>query len=249
MRSDTALVNTVLSDTEIDRALVITAHPDDVDFGAAATIAGWTSAGIEVIYCVITDGDAGGFDPAVDRADIPGIRRAEQLAAAASVGVTDVRFLGYTDGTLTVTLGLRRDLSRIIREVRPQRVLVQSPERNWVRIQASHPDHLAAGEAALQAIYPDARNPYAHTELLAVEGLAAWTVREVWLMAGPRSDHYIDVTDRFDRKLAALREHHSQVDHMDDLETMLRDWLGRNAADAGWELGRLAEAFQVLFIE
>jgi LmbE family N-acetylglucosaminyl deacetylase len=123
----------VLEDSQVSRVLVVTAHPDDVDFGAAGTVARWVDAGIAVTYCVITDGDAGGFDPAVPRSEIPGIRRAEQVAAAAAVGVTDVRFLGYRDGELTVTHGLRRDLSRVIREVRPDRMLIQSPERNWSR--------------------------------------------------------------------------------------------------------------------
>src|SRR6266545_246995 len=156
----------MLDDDEVERALVIVAHPDDVDFGAAGTVSTWTGAGIDVTYCIVTDGDAGGFDPSVPRAEIPGIRRAEQTAAAKEVGVADISFLGYPDGRLTATLELRRDLARVIRQVRPQRVLCPSPERNWQRIFASHPDHLAAGEASLAAVYPDARNPFAHPELL-----------------------------------------------------------------------------------
>jgi len=132
----------------------------------------WTQAGIEVVYCICTDGDAGGFDPSVDRADIPGIRRAEQEAAARAVGVSDVRFLGYSDGRLESTFELRRDISRVIRQVRPQRALIQSPERNWARVGASHPDHLAAGVSAMAAVYPDARNPIVHVELLRDEGLS-----------------------------------------------------------------------------
>ena len=124
----------MLTDDEVQRALVIVAHPDDVDFGAAGTVATWTGAGIEVAYCIVTDGDAGGFDPNVPRAEIPGIRRAEQTAAAKVVGVSDLAFLGYPDGRLTATLDLRRDLAREIRRVRPQRVLCPSPERNWQRI-------------------------------------------------------------------------------------------------------------------
>jgi LmbE family N-acetylglucosaminyl deacetylase len=147
----------------VERVLAVMAHPDDVDFGAAGTIRAWTDAGIEVTYCLITNGDAGGFDPAVPRSEIPAIRQAEQRAAGAVLGVTDVRFLGYRDGELSVSHELRRDISRVIRQVRPDRMLIQSPERNWRRIQASHPDHLAAGEAAIQAVYPDARNPFAHT--------------------------------------------------------------------------------------
>ncbi len=236
----------VLDDSEVQRVLVVTAHPDDVDFGASGTIATWTSAGVEVTYCVCTDGDAGGFDPAVDRAEIPGIRRAEQQAAAAVVGVSDVRFLGYRDGALEPTQELRRDISRVIRQVRPQRMLIQSPERNWARIGASHPDHLAAGVAAIAAIYPDARNPFAHPSLLADEELAEWAAAETWLMAHPDSNHAVDVTDRFDTKIAALRAHASQTSHMDDLESRLREWGAVNAEAAGLPAGRIAERFFVV---
>jgi LmbE family N-acetylglucosaminyl deacetylase len=236
----------VLDDAEIERVLVVTAHPDDVDFGASGTVAGWTSRGVEVTYCVITDGDAGGFDVDVPRSQIPAIRRAEQVAAAAAVGVHDVRFLGYPDGRLTVTQELRADISRVIRQVRPQRLVQQSPERNWERIGASHPDHLAAGEAALNAVYPDARNPFAHPHLLD-EGFEAWTVAEVWVMAGPRSGHYVDITDAFPTKLAALRAHASQTGHMgDELEERLRQWGGLNASRGGLPEGRLAESFMIV---
>ena len=229
------------------RVLVVVAHPDDLDFGAGGTIASWTEAGFEVSYCVITDGDAGGFDPTVPRGEIAGIRQAEQRAAAAVLGVDDVTFLGYPDGRLTVSIELRRDLSRVIRQKRPHRVLTQSPERSWERVYASHPDHLAAGEAAMCAVYPDARNPFAHLEL-AAEGLEAWTVGEVWVMggAGGVADRYVDITDVFDRKLAALRAHDSQTAHMTDLEERLRFWGEANARAGSLPEGRLAEMFRVL---
>ncbi|MCU1673053.1 MAG: GlcNAc-PI de-N-acetylase [Frankiales bacterium] len=231
----------------VERVLVVVAHPDDVDFGAGGTIATFTEAGLEVSYCIVTDGDAGGFDPDVPRDQIGGIRQAEQRAAAKAVGVEDVVFLGYPDGALEVSLQLRKDISRVIRQKRPHRLLTQSPERNWDRIYASHPDHMAAGEAALCAVYPDARNPFAHLEL-AQEGLDAWTVGEVWVMAGTGggANRYVDVTDVFDRKVEALRAHESQTAHMDDLEGMLRGWLGLNAHAGGLLDGRLAEAFRVL---
>lgn len=230
----------------VERALVVMAHPDDVDFGSAGTIATWTDSGIEVSYCIVTDGDAGGFDPTVPRDQIGGIRQAEQRAAAKEVGVEDVVFLGYPDGQLAVSFDLRRDISRVIRQRRPQRLLMQSPERNYERIYASHPDHLAAGEAAMCAVYPDARNPYTHLEL-AAEGHEAWTVSETWVQtAGDGATTYVDVTDVYDRKLAALRAHASQTAHMDDLDGLLRQWLSRNAAAGGLPEGRLAEAYRVL---
>ncbi len=234
-------------DAEVARILVITAHPDDVDFGMAGTVATWTDAGIEVIYCIVTNGDAGGSDPSVSRADMAILRQAEQIAAAKCVGVSDVRFLGYPDGRLEASLDLRRDLARVIRQVRPDRVACPSPERNYARMPASHPDHRAAGSAALDAVYPDARNPFAFPEL-ADEGLEPWIVREVWISGSPQLTHYVDVTDTFDRKIAALRAHESQTSHMDNLADMLRGWLSRSAAMAGLPEGRLAEAFQVLEI-
>jgi LmbE family N-acetylglucosaminyl deacetylase len=232
-------------ETPVDRVLVVTAHPDDVDFGAAGSVTAWTDAGTEVAYCIVTYGEAGGFDE-TPRAEMATLREAEQRAAAKVAGVSDVTFLGYPDGRLYVTHELRRDITREIRRVRPQRVVIQSPQRNWQRIFASHPDHLAAGEATMCAVYPDARNPFAHPELLADEGLDAWTVSEVWLMGGPQPNRYVDVTDTFDRKVAALRAHASQTGHMTDLDGMLRGWLTANALAGGLAEGRLAEAFQVV---
>ena len=149
----------MLEDPEVERALVVMAHPDDVDFGAAGTVALWNRAGISVTYGIVTDGDAGGFDPAIPRAEIPGIRQREQRAAAAVVGVSDVHFLGYTDGDVHPSQDLRRDISRLIRQVRPQRMLIQSPDRKWEHIPASHPDHMAAGRLPSEPSIPMPATP------------------------------------------------------------------------------------------
>ena len=236
--------------TDVTLVLVVTAHPDDVDFGAAGTVATWTAAGIEVAYCICTSGDAGGFD-ATPRHEMAALREAEQRAAAKEVGVSDVRFLGYPDGRLTPSLELRRDISREIRRVRPQRVLIPSPEIWWRRLPASHPDHRAAGEAAVAAVYPDARNPFAHPELIAEEGLEAWSVGELWLMAAPdeRIDHAVDITDVIGRKVAALRAHASQTTHMTDLDQRMRSLGGVWAHRFGLTAGRFAEAFQIVSID
>jgi LmbE family N-acetylglucosaminyl deacetylase len=236
----------MIDDSEIQRILVINAHPDDVDFSAAGSVALWTDAGIEVIYCIVTDGDAGGHDENVPRAEVPALRRAEQAAAAKQVGVHDLRFLGYPDGRVEATLALRRDLARVIRQVQPDRVLCPSPDRNYQRIYATHPDHRAVGSAALDAVYPDARNPFAFAELLADEGLEPWSVREVWIAGGAGPDLYVDVTASFPRKVAALRAHQSQTGHMEGLEEFLRGWMARSAAQGGLPEGSLAEAFQVI---
>jgi len=232
-------------DAEVARILVVTAHPDDVDFGAAGSVATWTDAGIDVSYCIVTDGDAGGFDPSVPRGEIPAIRRAEQTAAAKTVGVTDLHFLGHPDGRLEPTIELRRDISRVIRIVRPGRVVCQSAERNYARIFASHPDHLAAGEATLCAVYPDSRNPFAHPEL-AAEGLEPHTVAEVWIMAATVATQVVDITDTVDRKIAALRCHESQLANPEAIDDLIRNW--GEAVAKGFDLpaGRLAESFQVV---
>jgi LmbE family N-acetylglucosaminyl deacetylase len=176
------------------------------------------------------------------------LRRAEQIAAAKCVGVSDLRFLGYPDGRVEATLALRKDLARVIRQVQPGRVVCPSPERNFARVGASHPDHRAVGSAAMDAVYPDARNPFAFPELLADEQLEPWSVPELWIAGGPQPNEFTDVTEAFPRKVAALRAHVSQTGHMDDLEGMLRGWMTRTAQAAGLPEGRLAEAFQAIQI-
>jgi len=231
--------------TGVERVLVVMAHPDDVDFGFAGSVAVMTDAGIEVAYCIVTDGDAGGSDRSQSRVEMAKLRRDEQTAAAACVGVTDLTFLGHPDGRLESTLEVRRDIARVIRRVRPQRVVGPSPERNWQRIFASHPDHLAAGVATMAAVYPDARNPFAHPELLE-EGLEPHTVEEIWMMAFPTPDTWVDVTDHFDRKIAALQCHRSQVGGWEDLPDAMRQWGSAIAHQGGLADGRLAEAFRVI---
>ena len=227
----------------IERVLVVTAHPDDAEFAVGGTVASLTAAGIAVACCVITDGDAGGIDRVATRSEVGALRRREQVAAAAVLGVRDVHFLGYKDGELAATLDLRRDISRVIRQVRPGRMLVHSPERDWHRLCTIHPDHLAAGEASVFAVYPDSRNPFAHPTLLEDEGLDAWTVPEVWMFGTQEPNHWVDVTEFSSRQLAALREHHSQTDQMADLgESITRRGAGE-AVRAGLPPGRVAEGF------
>ena len=235
-------------DSQVTRVLAVAAHPDDLDFGAAGTVSQWTDAGVQVTYLLCTRGDQGGFDD-TPREAIPLLRETEQRAAAKAVGVTDVRFLeGFKDGWLEPSHDLQREIVRVIRQVRPDRMLIQSPERYWDRIGASHPDHLASGEASIRAIYPAARNRFAYPELLADEGLEPWVVKQVWLMADPASSHVVDITASFDRKLEALHAHRSQTSHMDDLEGMLRSWGERTAHAHGLPEGALAEVFRVVTI-
>jgi LmbE family N-acetylglucosaminyl deacetylase len=132
----------------------------------------------------------------------------------------------------------------VIRRVRPQRVVSQSPQRNFQRLYASHPDHLATGEATLCAVYPDARNLFAHPELVSEEGLEPWTVSEVWIMAGADVDEYVDTTEVIDRKVKALLCHTSQIADADALDHLLRQWGAGIAKSVGLPEGSYAEAFQ-----
>jgi len=232
--------------TGVERVLVVVAHPDDVDFGWAGSVAVMTDAGVDVSYCLVTDGDAGGAETGIPRDEMAALRRDEQRAAAAIVGVSELHFLGYADGRVEASLDLRCDITRVIRKVRPNRVITQSPDRNWDRIYASHPDHLAAGEAAVAAVYPDARNRWAHPELEA-EGLEPWTVGALWMGIG-REDatHYVDITDAVDRKIEALMSHKSQLPDPEATATMVRSWTGAIAQVAGLPEGRSAEAMRVV---
>jgi LmbE family N-acetylglucosaminyl deacetylase len=236
----------VLDEAQIERVLVITAHPDDVDFGAAGTVASLTDRGVHVTYCIVTDGDAGGFEIAVSRAEVSALRREEQTRAAKEVGVDDLVFLAQPDGRLQADLGLRELLARVIRQVRPQLVITQHPVRNLNRIRASHPDHLAVGEAALCAVFPDSRNPFAFPHLLQAEGLEPWTVPEVWLFGGGDGARVVDITAQLDRKLRALRAHESQHEDQDQIASFVAEWGRTIGAQYGLGDGRAGEVFLVV---
>jgi len=238
-----------MSEQELPRvALVIVAHPDDAEFGCAGSVAAWARDGWDVYYVIITDASGGGSDEATDvglaaRQQITATRKAEQRAAAKILGLRDVVFLDRPDGTLQPTIDLRRDLVRLMRTYRPTRVLCQSPERTWqpaYSIGRHHPDHLAAGEATIAALYPASQNPWDFPELLA-EGLAPHKVRELYVMGAPVINHAVDITDTFDLKIAALAAHDSQLGpRMAELEPRLREW----AAETGKQYSmQYAEVF------
>ena len=236
----------MLAEHEVERALVIVAHPDDAEFWAGGTIAHWVDAGVAVTYCVLTDGETGGYDASIRRDDIPHIRRAEQQKAAAWLGVKDVRFFGLAEGELQPgDMQLRRELVALIRDARPQRIITWSPEWNWPRFRSCHPAHLPAGALVLSAIYPDAGNQFAHMSLRE-EGFEAWTVHEAWLINSPHANHYVDITETFERKCTAVRLHKSQTGNRQDLAAELRERIAPNTAAAQLPAERLAEAFQVV---
>ena len=234
----------VLKPEEIERALVVTAHPDDVDFGAAGTVAVLTDAGVEVTYCLVTDGEAGGFDQTVSRTRMAAIRREEQTKAAAEVGVTELVFLGHADGGVEFGMELRHEISRVIRQFRPQVVITQSPHINLDSVYGSHADHVATGQGTWAAVYPDARNPFAFPELL-TSGFEPWSVDEIWIMLADATDT-IDISDQLDRKIRALLCHVSQHRDPAGLEERVREWYLQLGRDGGLAEGRSAERFRVV---
>ena len=228
-------------------AMVVMAHPDDAEFGCGATVAAWAREGWDVYYVICTDASGGGSDEATDvgpaaRRAITDTRKAEQREAARILGVRDIVFLDLPDGTLQPTIELRRELVRLMRRYRPTRVVCQSPERTWkpaYPIGRHHPDHLAAGQAAMAAIYPACQNPWDFPELLD-EGLPPHKVRELYVMGAPEVNHVVDVSATFDLKLAALAAHHSQVGaRMAELEPRLRTWAAEMGAQHGFQYAEL----------
>jgi len=204
-------------DLDIQRALVMMAHPDDPEFSAGGTIAVWTQAGVEVGYIIITSGDKGTDNPTIDSTALMRIREAEQCAAAARLGVKHVRFLRYRDNELQPTIELRRELAREICRFRPDAVICQDPTTFYFGPTGlNHPDHRAAGEAVLAAIYPTARDWMNLPELKA-EGLQPHKVREILLSGTLNPDYWVDITPVIDAKIAALLEHRSQIKDPDGL--------------------------------
>ncbi len=223
------------------RILVIAAHPDDIEFGVAGTVAQWTDEGHDVSYCLVTDGGAGSNAPDADLAELVRVREVEQREAAACVGVTDVRFLGYPDGTLQPTLELRRDLTRLIRELKPQRVVISDPTMVFAgNYYINHPDHRAAAEAALYAVFPSAGTRPIFPELLAA-GYEPHDVDELWLQFSDHPDTFVDVSAQEDRKIAALLCHRSQVGP--EVGDMVRKWDAEDGLKHGCAY---AESFRVM---
>ena len=237
----------MLDEASVERVLAVIAHPDDAEFWAAGTIAQWTDAGVGLTYCVLTDGENGSHDPGIARERIPAIRRDEQRKAAGLLKVGEVHFMGLDEGLIDpASRELHEQLVRIIRQVRPQRVLTWSPERNWARFRSCHPDHLATGEATLRAIYPDAGNRLALRSLYEEEGLDGWTVGRSVAVQQPAREQVCGYHGYLPRKTAAVAAHHSQVAARRDLAGDLRARAAAIAAEGALPEGRLAEAFQVV---
>ena len=230
------------------RAMVIMAHPDDIEFGCAGTVARWVREGCTVRYVLVTSGDVGIAKPDITRAQAAEIREAEQIAAAAVVGVHDVVFLRERDGMVENTMELRKKLVRQIRQFRPEAVIITDPTVLWAgENYINHPDHRAVAYAAVDAIFPAAGQPHLFEEL-AEEGLKAHKIRKVYAMnwgEGTPGSTWVNISDTMDLKLEALHKHVSQINTW-DVDAMLRSW-GAEAAK-GKEM-TYAEIFRVVTLE
>jgi LmbE family N-acetylglucosaminyl deacetylase len=226
--------------------MVIAGHPDDADFGPAGTAARWIDEGSTGWLVCCTSGDAGGEDPSADPLALAAVREREQRAAAAVIGYAGVSFLHMPDGALVNDLILREHLVREIRTFRPDAVLATDPSVIFYTFGGiNHTDHREAGLAAVDAVYPAARNPMAFP-WLARDGLAAHAVRRLYLFWPNEPDVRVDISATIDRKIAALREHVSQIKEPDKLDERMRSW----AKEEGEPIGAAAgEALRLIVID
>lgn len=232
---------------DIKRVLVVVAHPDDIDYGSAGTIAMFNEQGIQVSYCLVTSGDAGGDSDGLTKDQRIELRESEQSAAGRIVGVENIHYLRMSDGQIEFNLDLREKITRVIRKEKPDLVISQSPQRIYERIYASHPDHLAVGEATLSAVYPDAQNPHAFPHLLD-EGYSAHGVKAVWVVSHKNPDTFVNITNVIERKLEALFKHESQIEDKEQTRAMVEKWCSDTAKAAGFEKGQFAEAYKFIQI-
>ena len=230
-------------DEEFSRGMVVVAHADDAEFGCSGTVAKLCAEGWEMVYVMCTDGSKGSSDREITQAELSAIRREEQINAGRVLGLKDVVFLDYEDSLLQPTLELRKDIAREIRRYKPDVLITMYPMRSlnggWG---VGHPDHMAAGEAALQAVFPTARDHMTFPDLLEA-GFEPHKVAEVWIMGHPEPDHYVDVTKHMDTSVAALMEHKSQMDGRDEVWARERmgQWKRERAKGRGIQH---AEAFR-----
>lgn len=224
-----------------ERVLVVAAHPDDIEFGAAGTVARWIDEGARVRYLLVTRGDKGSDDPAVDPRELGVLREAEQRRAAAELGVEGVDFLAEPDGQVEASLRLRERITYAIRRFQPEIVMSHDPtvlfvNNEWV----NHPDHRAVGMATVDAVFPTARDPlnlHEHIEA----GLGPWKVAELYLWSTNEANQLVDIGETLDRKISALRCHESQFHEFADTER----WLRRTSEELGERAGyRAAEGFR-----
>ncbi len=223
----------------LDRAMVIVAHPDDPEFGCAGTVVKWAQAGREISYVLLTSGDKGSHDPDLRPGRLAALREEEQRAAARELGVKRVIFLRHPDGLLENTLELRRQISNLIRQHRPHILVTIDPWRHY----QLHPDHRAAGQAALDGMYA-AREWGIFPEQL-VDEVEPWRVREAYLFWTDNADHWEDISGSIETRISALSHHASQVGlKMDELAERIRAWTREMGEEAGYEHAEAFKRFQ-----
>ena len=231
-------------DLDIERAMVIYAHPDDAEFMVAGTVAKWAKAGVEVTYCMVTNGASGSQDPKMTREKLRAIRYAEQRKAAKVLGVKHVVFLGYEDGYLYPTLEVRKDVARQVRIHKPDVIIAMDPQFRVSDEYINHPDHIAAGEVALRTINPDASTRQMFPELWRDEKLEPHKPKALFLETFGDGGTVIDITDTMETKIKALLLHHSQLGP--EAEGFVRDWNKRTGKSKGYKFG---ESFKVILLE
>lgn len=223
--------------------LAVAAHPDDVDFGFAGSIAKWAQNGAAVYYLILTDGSRGTDDRSIPSSELIKMREVEQRAAAKLLGAKEVFFLGYPDSELMVTLELKKKVARYIRQLKPDTVLVMDPTMVYSNARGfgfiNHPDHRVAGQVTLDAIFPLSRDHLTFPDLLS-EGLEPHKVSTVLMINFEKHNFAIDINDTLEKKLAALALHKSQIADLDLTQEMIKGW----AKTAGKNYGhKYAEAF------
>ncbi len=230
------------------RVMSIHAHPDDQEFTVGGTLAKWARAGSEIVTVCITSGDSGSNEktaPSMTKEKLVPIREEEQRSACRVLGIKDVVFLRYPDGMLQHTITLRRDLTRLIRKYKPYAVVCGDPTvRFYGNSYMNHPDHRAAADVALDAVFPSAGTRLIFPELLD-EGLEPHEVSRIFIHGSEKPDTFVDIRSTLELKVAALQEHHSQIHDWDPTE-MMKEW----AKDEGKERGlEAAEAFRQMIMK
>lgn len=227
-----------------ERAMFIYAHPDDIEFGVAGTAVKWAAAGCDITYVVITDGNVGTHDRTISREQLAQIRRSEQTAAAETAGVQRCLYLGYDDGELEPSLALRKQLVRLIRQYKPNVVVCGDPTAVLVGGRINHPDHRAAATAVVDAVFPASEMHLLYPEFEA-EGILPHKVNYVYISNSLQADFYIDISDTIEQKIAALRQHKSQLGDWDPAER-----LRQRAQQVGTAVGfAYAETFRIITLE
>jgi LmbE family N-acetylglucosaminyl deacetylase len=224
---------------QFSRVMVIAAHPDDPEFGCAGTVARWASEGKEIYYCLITSGDVGTRDESITPGKLASLREKEQRAAAQELGVKDVIFLHHHDLMVVNDMHLRRELALTLRKHQPEVVVTIDPWRHY----QLHPDHRAAGEAALDAVYA-ARERLIFPEQL-VDGINVCRPKAAFLFWTESADYWVDVSQTIDKRIAALKHHASQVGHRNDMEERIRKWAHEQGEKHGMEY---AEGFKKIVL-